>query len=111
MNNLIKQASGNRIRLFTSLAQMDHIGEAVTIATHGLQTAYAAKQAGESDEVQIAGLMHDIGHLLALEAGQEMEMEDENGEGTGTSDHDIIGAIFRKIRFFKKCKFCCQTSC
>ena len=107
MNNLIKQASGNRISaLFTSFGSNEYIGEAVTIATHGLQTAYAAKQAGESDEVQIAGLMHDIGHLLALEAGQEMEMEDENGEGTGTMDHDIIGGDFlEKLGFSKNVSF------
>ena len=41
--------------------------------------------------MQIAGLLHDIGHLLALEAGKEMEMEDDNGEATGTMDHDTIG--------------------
>ena len=51
MNNLIKQASGNRISaLFTSFGSNEYIGEAVTIATHGLQTAYAAKQAGEGGE-------------------------------------------------------------
>ena len=91
----VKEAAVQRIfSLFNHFGAEEYIGEAIDIATHGLQTAYAAKCAGEDDEVQLAGLFHDVGHLLALEAGQDMEMEDENGMGTGTMNHDIIGADF-----------------
>ena len=88
----VASATTSRIAtIFSSFGSNEYIGEAVTLATHGLQTAFAAKQAGENSDVQIAGLLHDIGHLLALEAGKEMEMEDDNGEATGTMDHDTIG--------------------
>ena len=87
--------------IFNSFGSNEYIGEAVTLATHGLQTAFAAKQAGENSDVQIAGLLHDIGHLLALEAGKEMEMEDDNGEATGTMDHDTIGGEFLEKLGFK----------
>jgi predicted HD phosphohydrolase len=91
----VKKAAVHRIvGLFNHFGAEEYIGEAIDIATHGLQTAFAAKCAGEDEEVQLAGLFHDVGHLLALEAGQDMEMEDENGMGTGTMNHDIIGADF-----------------
>ena len=90
------------LQLFNSFGSNEYIGEAVTLATHGLQTAFAAKQAGENSDVQIAGLLHDIGHLLALEAGKEMEMEDDNGEATGTMDHDTIGGSSWKSWVLKK---------
>ena len=98
----IASATTNRIAtLFSSFGSNEYIGEAVTLATHGLQTAFAAKQAGENNDVQIAGLLHDVGHLLALEAGKDMEMEDENGEATGTLDHDTVGGDFLEKLGFK----------
>ena len=99
----VASATTSRIAsLFSSFGSNEYIGEAVTLATHGLQTAFAAKQAGENSDVQLAGLLHDIGHLLALEAGKEMEMEDDNGEATGTMDHDILGGEFLEKLGFKE---------
>eukprot|EP00954_Amorphochlora_amoebiformis_P021775 1348728-Amorphochlora_amoeboformis.AAC.1 len=52
-------------------------------------TALAARAAGESKEVVIAALLHDVGHLLGLEAGFEPAMD-----GCGTVDHEGIGHDF-----------------
>jgi phosphonate degradation associated HDIG domain protein len=41
-----------------------YIGEPVTVAEHGLQSAHFAHAAGASDALVIAALLHDVGHLL-----------------------------------------------
>jgi phosphonate degradation associated HDIG domain protein len=41
-----------------------YFGEAVTEAEHALQCAHLARQAGASDSLIAAALLHDIGHLL-----------------------------------------------
>ncbi len=41
-----------------------YVGEAVTQLEHALQAAALADSAGASDELVIAALLHDIGHLL-----------------------------------------------
>jgi len=43
-------------------------GEAVSQLQHALQCAYLAEQAGESDELVVACLLHDVGHLVAPHA-------------------------------------------
>merc|ERR1712185_705501 len=48
-----------------------------------------AREAGENVEAQVAMLLHDIGHLVGLEAGFEPAMD-----GCGTEDHEGIGAVF-----------------
>lgn len=46
-------------------------GEAVNQLEHALQCAHLAEQAGEPDEVVVASLLHDVGHLVAAKnAGQ-----------------------------------------
>jgi phosphonate degradation associated HDIG domain protein len=42
----------------------DHYGEAVTQLDHALQTAHHAREAGETNALVAAALLHDIGHLL-----------------------------------------------
>ena len=41
-----------------------YFGELVTVAEHGLQSAYFARTAGASDALVVAALLHDIGHLI-----------------------------------------------
>lgn len=41
--------------------------ETVTQLDHGLQAAYMAKSRGSSESVQVAALLHDIGHLFLAE--------------------------------------------
>ncbi len=43
-------------------------GEAVSQLDHALQCAYLAEQAGEPDELVVASLLHDVGHLVAPRA-------------------------------------------
>ena len=52
--------------IFDLLERMggDHYGEAVTQLDHALQTAHHAREAGETDALVAAALLHDIGHLL-----------------------------------------------
>lgn len=41
-----------------------YFGEDVTETAHALQAARLAEEAGESDQVIVAALLHDVGHLL-----------------------------------------------
>ena len=41
-----------------------YLGERVSMADHMLQAAFTAERAGASDEVIVAALLHDIGHLV-----------------------------------------------
>lgn len=51
-------------QLFTRLGASQYSGEPVTQLQHALQTALLAEQAGASDELVTACLLHDLGHLL-----------------------------------------------
>lgn len=69
-----------------------YAGEAVSQTEHALQAAFAAEQAGESPELIVAALLHDIGHLLHQHA--------ENCATQGIDDlHETIGAQWL-IRYF-----------
>ena len=72
-----------------------YIGEKITIIQHSLQVANEAKKAGETEEVQIACFLHDIGHLLGLETSNELDME-----GCGINNHESLGALFLSILGF-----------
>lgn len=43
-------------------------GEAISQTQHALQCAQLAEQAGESEAVIVAALLHDIGHLMLAES-------------------------------------------
>ncbi|HEX3540805.1 MAG TPA: HD domain-containing protein [Acidimicrobiales bacterium] len=65
---------------------LDHYDEEVTQLDHALQTAALAANDGAADELVVAALFHDIGHLLAPPA----EGDDEH-EKTGAS---VLAAAF-----------------
>src|SRR5262245_13473590 len=70
------------------LAQGEYFGEPVTQLEHALQCAQLARSSGADDELVIAALLHDIGHLIA------------EGDETGSPDHDRIGANYlRQLGF------------
>ncbi len=48
---------------------VDPYDEEISQLDHALQTAALAVEAGASDELVAAALLHDVGHLLDLEAG------------------------------------------
>lgn len=52
------------ILLFQEFGHSEYGGEPVTQIEHALQSAYLAQEAGESDTLVLACLLHDIGHLL-----------------------------------------------
>lgn len=57
-------------------------GERVTQLEHGLQSAALAEAAGDPDELVLAALLHDIGHLLAAR-------EDDDAD----DHHERCGAV------------------
>eukprot|EP00616_Rhizochromulina_sp_CCMP1243_P003009 CAMPEP_0118976016 /NCGR_PEP_ID=MMETSP1173-20130426/17557_1 /TAXON_ID=1034831 /ORGANISM="Rhizochromulina marina cf, Strain CCMP1243" /LENGTH=511 /DNA_ID=CAMNT_0006925993 /DNA_START=11 /DNA_END=1542 /DNA_ORIENTATION=- len=76
-------------RLFQSFGASDYIGEPISVVEHSVQASLAARERGENEEVQVAALLHDIGHLLGFEAGFPAGMD-----GCGTEFHEDIGADF-----------------
>lgn len=70
----------------------EQYGEGVTQLEHALQCAKFATDAGADEEVIVAALLHDIGHLCAPEA--------EKMGDVGTIDHEGIGADYlRELGF------------
>ena len=43
----------------------EYLGEQVTMAEHMLQAAHFAEQRGESEQIIVAALLHDIGHFTS----------------------------------------------
>ena len=68
-----------------------YFGEPVTQLEHALQSAYLAEQAGASDALVVAALLHDIGHLVHHEsediANQGVDMQHEELGDTWLSQH------------------------
>ena len=51
-------------RLFEARGDSAYFGEPVSQAEHALQSAHLADQDGAGDELVVAALLHDIGHLI-----------------------------------------------
>ena len=64
-----------------------YFGEPVTVLEHCLQAAYFASQGGSSSAQIVAGLLHDVGHLL------HEENEDVAEHGLDTR-HEELGQQF-----------------
>lgn len=60
------------LHLFTTWGT-DHYDEEITQMDHALQCAAHARAASGSDALVAAALLHDIGHLIDLEAGGTVE--------------------------------------
>jgi phosphonate degradation associated HDIG domain protein len=84
-------AEGEILKLLRESGGQTYFGEAVTQLQHALQSAQLARDAGADDEVIVAALLHDIGHLL--ETGRLHEQ-------LGVIDHDCAGAEFLRARGF-----------
>jgi hypothetical protein len=54
-------------RLFAERGDVAYAGEPVSQTEHALQCAWLAEQAGASDALVTAALLHDLGHLLIAE--------------------------------------------
>lgn len=66
----------------------DYIGEAISQLEHACQAAQMAIAQGFDDEVVLAALFHDIGHLCALN-GDHPQMD-----GYGVMEHEKLGADY-----------------
>jgi 2-amino-1-hydroxyethylphosphonate dioxygenase (glycine-forming) len=64
-----------------------YIGEPVSQLEHALQCAFLARRAGANGAEVLAGLLHDIGHLVGGDDAPQMA-------GLGVLEHESIGARF-----------------
>lgn len=72
--------------LYESLGDRNY-GESITQREHALQTAALAREAGASDELMVAALFHDVGHLaLDVPGASECELSRHD------DDHESRGA-------------------
>lgn len=58
-------------RLLTTYGRRQYGGEAVSQLDHALQCALLAERSGESTEMVVAALLHDLGHLLGAEGRED----------------------------------------
>ncbi|MBC7927720.1 MAG: HDIG domain-containing protein [Bryobacteraceae bacterium] len=73
--------------------EAEYFGEAVSQLQHALQAAHSAELAHADEELIIAALLHDIGHLItAPDSGRDSEV--------GVIDHDHAGAEFLRQHGF-----------
>ena len=62
----------------------EYLGEPVTMAEHMLQGAHIAEQQGESEDIIVAALLHDIGHFTSEFGTFSMEdTQDKHHEEAG----------------------------
>eukprot|EP00744_Colponema_vietnamica_P001587 GILI01002619.1.p2 GENE.GILI01002619.1~~GILI01002619.1.p2 ORF type:complete len:199 (-),score=29.05 GILI01002619.1:559-1089(-) len=79
--------------LLRSSQSMPYIGEAVSQYEHMLQAAHCAVRDGMRDDVVLAALLHDIGHICVGSDVPQMG-------GFGVKDHESIGADYARTRGF-----------
>ena len=77
--------------LFAGRGDAEYFGESVSQKEHALQVAHFAAQAGESEPLIVAALLHDVGHLLA---GTE-EMAENGVDG----HHEDAGCVWLREHF------------
>lgn len=79
-------------RLLGEGGALSYGGEAITQLEHALQCALLAEQAGETPEMIVACLLHDMGHLL--------HNFGENAMTSGIDDtHEELGALYLRDYF------------
>ena len=93
--DIAKHSASRIVSLFSHFSNENYIGEPVSILEHSWQAYELAVDADENPTVALACLLHDVGHLLGLEAGFPPGMN-----GFGTPDHENIAANFLKKLHF-----------
>lgn len=84
-------------KLYINFGNNDYIGEEVSQIEHMLQAAQLALNDKQNIEVILAGLFHDIGHLLAFDDKYNSNLKKNS---LGTLDHEKHGANFlRNLNF------------
>lgn len=85
------------INLYNMNGSKYYIKESITQMEHAIQSAlYSIKY--DNDNLTVASLLHDIGHLL-YESNEQMIMNDEN---LGVKCHELIGYEYLKINGFNE---------
>jgi phosphonate degradation associated HDIG domain protein len=72
-----------------------YFGEAVTKLQHAEQCAWHARQAGADEELILASLLHDVGHLIDTESS----IRDDR---VGVVNHDDVGRQWLLARGFSE---------
>jgi predicted HD phosphohydrolase len=81
--------------IFEKRGDEEYLGEPVTMGQHMLQGATMAEKSGESDEIIIGTLLHDIGHFTSEFGTFSMEdTEDRYHEDAGAA---VLEQFFPKI--------------
>ncbi len=80
------------VQLFDNQGGAQYLGEAVTMKNHMLQCGDLAKLDGACDELIVAALTHDIGHLLIQDAARLQDLGVD-------AHHDDVGADWLAERF------------
>ncbi|MCC6727011.1 MAG: HDIG domain-containing protein [Saprospiraceae bacterium] len=90
------EATDEIFALLQRRGQEDYFGEPVSQIEHAFQCAELAEEEGYGEEVILAALLHDIGHICALPGEEEMP-------GLGILRHEQVGAYYlRKCGFSEK---------
>ena len=80
------------LSLYGRLGSGAYFGERVSMLEHALQSAHFARLAGASDELVVAALLHDVGHLLEA-------VPDEIEDWLSDARHEESGARWLARRF------------
>jgi putative nucleotidyltransferase with HDIG domain len=81
--------------LMTGSGGEQYFGEAVSKLEHAEQCAWQAREAGADEELVLAALLHDIGHLLESESAHR-------DARVGVINHDHLGAAWLLERGFSR---------
>jgi phosphonate degradation associated HDIG domain protein len=81
------------VELMTHSGGEQYFGETISKLQHAEQCAWQARQAGADEELVLASLLHDIGHLIESEHAQR-------DERVGVINHDELGAAWLLERGF-----------
>lgn len=81
--------------IFARFGDEEYLGEPVTMAQHMLQGATLAEANGESDEIIVAALLHDIGHFTS-HLGM-FTMEDDHDRLHEEAGAELLEAFFPSI--------------
>lgn len=68
------------IRLLSDHGAKQYGFEAVSQLEHALQCAHLAELAGENDEVVVASLLHDVGHMLKAENAVPIQPDNDRDD-------------------------------
>ncbi|MFN3238586.1 MAG: phytanoyl-CoA dioxygenase family protein [Pseudomonadales bacterium] len=86
-------ASAHLQKLFARAATADYIGEPVTQEQHALQAAALATRSGD-EELILAALCHDVGHLCFPDAPAMANV--------GILEHELLGSDYLRALGFSK---------